>query len=320
VPAGTNSGISSSFGIPVDIEPAPEILLIIKQLGGGFVIYDLKVQASPPHEEGVHPFGVVVTGDFDLDAIGALLAANHRLGDAETVDPVIQDLQRQVDGFGQFSFAGGPAQALFQALGIGLENDIDTAAEVQTEVYDPAFAIFQIEDALPVVFLQAPGGFVLTAEGRQDIADGPITRTVDIQQPVQIPCYGDAVAQLFGDCRIRIGGQQYPKVAGGLSLGVTADFFPGAAGNGLNVLGNHEIPVHRRIKEQSSNCDYQEQQDKSNSFAHNTVLQMKTFKHRKTTARFDPSAAHWKGSALFGFAFFFSFFFSFLFCRLCRRS
>jgi hypothetical protein len=36
---------------------------------------------------------------------------------------------------------------------------------------------------------------------------------------------------------------------------------------------------------------------------------MKTFKHRKTTARFDPSAAHWKGSALFGFAFFFSFFF-----------
>jgi hypothetical protein len=87
-----------------------------------------------------------------------------------------------------------------------------------------------------VVFLQAPGGFVLTAEGRQDIADGPITRTVDIQQPVQIPCYGDAVAQLFGDCRIRIGGQQYPKVAGGLSLGVTADFFPGAAGNGLNVL------------------------------------------------------------------------------------
>jgi hypothetical protein len=60
--------------------------------------------------------------------------------------------------------------------------------------------------------------------------------TFPIIQPVQIPCYGDAVAQLFGDCRIRIGGQQYPKVAGGLSLGVTADFFPGAAGNGLNVL------------------------------------------------------------------------------------
>ncbi len=86
---GEELGLLEGTGVGVDLTGVG--CVVRGQLGGQLGVDHLEDQRTLATEEGVHPLRVGRAGDLDEDLVTAL-EPDHRLADAELVDPLLQNL------------------------------------------------------------------------------------------------------------------------------------------------------------------------------------------------------------------------------------
>ena len=107
----------------------------LQQRGGRFVVDDTKGKASLAQQERIDPLAIVGAGNVDDDSV-AVGSANLRLGYAELVDTVADDLTGDIDRLGYLHPGGNALEPRRQVGFIRLQGHRHSPGKVETQLYD----------------------------------------------------------------------------------------------------------------------------------------------------------------------------------------